>query len=311
MKKQILTMAMMAAVMMTAGAMMTACSNDLKDDGMTENPTTISEPTKVTLTFSPYDMTAMTRGGDSETEQQGMGSGRRALTRAAVADFATRLDVWIYQGGQEVQAVHQQKTDDGFASLSVTLDKTKTYTLYAVAHKGTDVATLANGVVSFPNDKVTHTFFYTSTFSPSETTTLSCQMERIVGNFQVETTDQTPTGAKDLELHIGSSPTAWNVAGYGVQPQDRTATFANVSPRSDGTLALSCFIIAEAEEAVNYDITLIAYDGSHAIVQQRTFSDVPIRNGYKTLYRGAFFTNQDFTASFTATDWQEFDVTTF
>lgn len=305
MKKNLFNVAMMAAAMMTAG-MFTACEkNVLSDEDGVENPTTVNEPTEVTLTFSPYEVTTM------DNEAGARKAPRRATTRAAVADFATRLDVWIYQGGQEVQTVHQQKTDDGFASLSVTLDKTKTYTLYAVAHKGTDVATLANGVVSFPNDKVTHTFFYTSTFSPSETTTLSCQMERIVGNFRVETTDQTPTGAKDLELHIGSSPTAWNVAGYGVQPQDRTATFANVSPRSDGTLALSCFIIAEDEEAVNYDITLTAYDNNHAIVQQRTFSDVPIRNGYKTLYRGAFFTNQDFTASFTATDWQEFDVTAF
>ena len=302
MKKQFFVVTIVAAM---AAAAMTACSENALD---AESEVMNAEPTEVRMTFSPYDMAPMTRAVAVECSAV---LPTRAATRAAVSDFATRLDIWIYQGGTEVQAIHQQKTDEDFASLAVTLDKTKTYTLYAVAHKGTDVATLSNGVVSFPGDKVTHTFFYSTTFSPATSTVLTCQMERIVGNFIIETTDQKPAEVQDMAIHIGSSPVAWNVAGYGVQPQDRTATFANVSSRSDGTVALSCFIIADSDEAENYDITLSATAADGSTVQSRTFADVPIRNGYKTQYRGAFFIDEDITATFTVSDWNSFDIVEF
>ena len=203
MKKNFAKLAMMAAVMMTAGAMMTACSNDLADEGISENPMTAGEPTEVTLTFSPYEVTAM--GGGDQDAAQTSGSQRastRAARRAAVSEFADRIDIWLYESGSEVYAAHQYKTDDGFASVAVTLNKTKTYTLYAVAHKGTDVATLADGVVTFPGDKVTHSFFYSQTFTPATTTSLSCQMQRIVGMFRVETTDAVPSEVKKVIIGV-------------------------------------------------------------------------------------------------------------
>ena len=96
----------------------------------------VMKPTEVTLTFSPYQMEAMTRSAVS------------------IADVVNHLDVWITDGTTEVDA-HQTNTDAGFGSVLMTLDKTKTYTLYAVAHKA-DGATLSDGVISFTDDKVTH-----------------------------------------------------------------------------------------------------------------------------------------------------------
>ena len=118
------------------------------------------ELTKVSLSFSPYEQSAMAR-----------------TTRAAssIAGIVTHIDVWIYESGSEVADIHQTSSDADFGSLSVTLNKTKTYTIYAIGHKA-DGATLSDGVISFTNDKVTHAMFYTTTFTPSETTSLSCLM---------------------------------------------------------------------------------------------------------------------------------------
>ena len=115
------------------------------------------ELTKVSLSFSPYEQSEMAR-----------------TTRAAtsIASVVNHLDVWIYESGSEVTAIHQTSSDADFGTLSVTLDKTKTYTLYAVGHKA-DGATLSDGVISFTDDKVTHSMFYTTTFSPATTTSLS------------------------------------------------------------------------------------------------------------------------------------------
>ena len=229
------------------------------------------------------------------------------MTRAAVADYATRLDVWIYDGETEVQAVHQQSTDEGFASLSVRLEKAKTYTVYAVAHKAAGAATLSNGVVSWPDDKVTHSFFYSQTFSPATTTTLSCLMERIVGNFRMEITDAVPADVVRLTIDMGESPTRWDVGGFGTNAVSRVSSF---TPAVGSSSTLSVFLLAGSEEEKR-DITVTAYDASDAVVQQRVFSDVPIRAGYRSTYRVAFFTSGVVTMTFTTNDWMDYETVDF
>lgn len=264
-----------------AMAMLTACTKD--DAGKVLN----NETADVRMTFSPYEV--------------------EPLTRTAVADYATRLDVWIYDGDTEVQAVHQQSTDEGFASLSVRLEKSKTYTVYAVAHKAAGAATLSNGVVAWPDDKVTHSFFYSQSFSPAATTTLSCLMERIVGNFRLEITDKVPEGVARMTIDMGVSPTMWNVEGYGENAVSRVASF---TPAVGSSPTLSVFLLAGSEEEKR-DMTVTAYDADDAVVQQRVFEGVPIRAGYRSTYRGAFFTGAVGSMSFTVNDWMDYETVDF
>ena len=270
------------ALVMVAIAALTACTNDGAGEVIND------ETAEVRMTFSPYEVEPM--------------------TRAAVADYATRLDVWIYDGDTEVREVHQQSTDEGFASLSVRLERTKMYTVYAVAHKAGGAATLSNGVVSWPDDKVTHSFFYSQTFSPATTTSLNCLMERIVGNFRLEVTDKVPEGVARMTVDMGESPTRWDVGGFGTNAVSRVSSF----PMTAGsTPTVSVFIIAEGDEAESYDITVTAYDSTDAVVQQRVFEDVPIRAGYRSTYRGAFFSSGMVSMTFTTNDWMDYDAVDF
>ena len=290
MKKQFFLMAVMAAAL-------TACENNaLEAESTVMNHANVNDPQKVTLTFSPYEQEAMTRAGGDPT---------------SIASIATRLDVWLYSSGQEVQAVHQTSADPAFGSLTVTLDKRKTYTLYACAHKDTGAATLQGGIITWPGAKMTHSMFYTQTFTPAETTTLSCLMQRIVGQFRLETTDAVPTEADRITIAVDQAPAAWNVAGYGMNPRDYTAAYQGYNLNQDGSVTLSAFVIATDDESVLHTVTVTAYDTAGQPLQQRTFDDVPLRNGYRTTYRGAFFTDAAFTSSFTVNDWQEFDATEF
>ena len=275
------TVIMMTAVLVAIAAL-TACTNDGAGEVMNY------ETADVKMTFAPYEVEPM--------------------TRAAVADYATRLDVWIYDGETEVQAVHQQSTDEGFASLSLRLEKAKTYTVYAVAHKAAGAATLSNGVVSWPDDKVTHSFFYSQTFSPASTTTLNCLMERIVGNFRLEIADKVPEGVVRMTVDVGVSPTRWDVVGFGVNAVSRVSSFQLTA---GSTPTVSVFIIADGDEAESYDITVTAYDATDAVVQQRVFTDVPIRAGYRSTYRGAFFTSGVVTMTFTTNDWMDYETVEF
>ena len=285
------------ALVMVAVAMLTACTNDRAGE------VTNDETAEVRMAFAPYEVGPMTRADSASGLTRTDG-----VTRAAVADYATRLDVWVYDGDTEVQAVHQQSTDEGFASLSVRLEKSKTYTVYACAHKASGAATLSDGVVSWPDDKVTHSFFYSQTFSPATTTTLNCLMERIVGNFRLEITDKVPEAVTRMTVDVGVSPTRWDVGGFGTNAVSRVSSFQMTA---GSTPTASVFIIADGDEAESYNITVTAYDVTDAVVQQRMFSDVPIRAGYRSTYRGEFFTEAVGSMSFTVSDWMDYDTVDF
>ena len=272
MKQRTILLAAMAA-------MCVACSSDNDEQS-------VMEPTEVTLTFSPYQMEAMTR------------------TAVSIADVVTRLDVWITDGTTEV-AAHQTNSDAAFGSVTVTLDKTKTYTLYAVGHKA-DGAMLSDGVISFTDDKVTHSMFYTTTFSPATTTSLSCLMTRIVADFRLEITDDIPTNAVKFRFTIASVFDRWNVNTGATHGINRVSTV-----NYNGTSSIFNIYAIVTDAQTTHDILVEALDENDQEVQTRTFADVPLRNGYKTNYRGTFFIDTPMSMSFTVNDWNEYDTVDF
>ena len=247
--------------------------------------------TSVLLTFSPYEVDAMTR------------------TATSISNYCTHLDVWITDG-ESTTAVHQSSSDSDFGSLSVTLDKTKTYTLYAVAHKCASDATLTDGVITFPDDKVTHSMLYTTTFSPATTTSLSCEMQRIVAMFRLETTDAVPDECQKIRFTITDVFDRWSVTDGGTHQVNRVSTVAITSTANDGTVAISIYAIATDAQTL-HTVTAEALTESDDVIQSRVFENVPLRNGYKTTYRGTFFTDTDMSMSFTCDDWNEYDTVNF
>ena len=284
MKKMVFAM----AAVMAAVCVMTSCSQESED---MLNGQTVENETQVVLTFSPYEMEAMTRAASS------------------ISNYVTKLDVWITESTNTTE-VHQVSTDDGFGTVSVTLDKTKTYTLVAVAHRAGGAATLTDGVIAFPDEKVTHAMIYTTSFSPATTTNINAEMTRIVGMFRFEVSDQVPDDAYTMQFVLGSSYTRWNVASaIGTNVQDRTATFNNFSKNNDGTAAFSIYIIpTNLTDTDHMDITVTALYENGDEYESKTFTGVPIKAGYKTTYHGQFFTTTATSAGFTVDDWSEFDV---
>ena len=274
-----------------AATMMASCSQDASDDIMvfSDSP---AEKAEVTLTFSPYEMTAMTR------------------TATSIADYCTHLDVWIYEGGTEFSSVHQSSSDDGFGGMTVTLDKTKTYTLYAVAHRCAGNAILADGVIAFPDDKVTHSMFYTTTFTPSTSNSLSCEMRRIVAQFSFQTTDACPLDVQAFRFIINNVFDRWNVTTGGTHQLNRISTVNISSTHADGTVGFNIYAIV-TDAQTTHDITVESLDADEHVKQSRTFTDVPLRNGYKTVYRGTYFIDTPTNMSFTVDDWLSYDEVSF
>lgn len=231
------------------------------------------------------------------------------MTRTSLSSVSTRLDVWITDG-ETTEEVHQTASDVGFGSVSLTLNKTKTYTLYAVGHKGDGAATLTDGVVSWPDDKVKDTFWYTTTFSPATTTTINAEMQRIVAMLRIETMDAVPTEAKKMRITQADVYDRWHVSTGATHRLDRISTINITSTASDGTVALSVYSIVLDTETL-HTVTVEALDASDEVIQSHTFANVPLRNGYKSVYRGTFFTSEGVSMTFTADDWNDYDVVNF
>ena len=245
---------------------------------------------------------------ESEPTEVTRGTARRAAT--SVAEVVTRLDVWIYESGTEVAAVHQSSSDDDFGSISLTLNKTKTYTLYAVGHRAGGAATLADGIITFPDDKVTHSMYYTETFSPATKTSLSCLMNRIVAQFNFNTTDQCPASATKMTFTISNVYDRWSITDGATHQVDRVSMFNNFEARNNGTVGFNVYAIVTNAQTL-HTVTVTAYDANDQELQSRTFTDVPLRNGYKTAYLGVFFTDTPTAGAFTIGDWNEYDVVEF
>ena len=279
-------------VFSVAVALLTACTSDEPEaainGGLVADTTEIET---VTIYFAPqYEVAPM--------------------TRAAIADAASRLDVWIYEGDTELTAVHQSSSSVGFGSVSLSLNKTKTYTLYALAHKATTACTLADGIISFPDDKPKESFFYTITFSPATTTNINAEMQRITGKFTLQTTDAVPDDVDHVQFVIRNTALRYGVDGTLSNITDRTVDFPNITRKADGTCSFSFNILA-SNAVANFEITATAYAADNSIIETKTFTDVPIRNSYRTTYAGAFFTTSEFFMTFTCADWQDYDTINF
>lgn len=278
-----------------AATMFAACSNEYTScTDVVEN-----SKAKVMISFAPDDGETMTRA------------------MVPVGDVVNRLDVWLFEGDamaavgqtEAVAESHQTKDDDGFGSLSVTLDKNRTYTLYAVDHKESTSTSISGGVVSFPDTKKLQTLYYTRTFTPSETTTLSCMMKRAVGAFRIVFNDEVPEDVKKLSISTTQTPTQWSFSQLaGVTPSDSyTVEWTKWSKDKDGMLYFTVYVLGSDTE-MQHDFVVTAYGEDSSVLKSRTFTSVPIRNNYMITYRGSFFLDTAFSSSFTVDDeWKTYD----
>lgn len=278
-------------VLAVAALALCACTNPNQEF----DETAVSNPEKVTFTFHPYTQEVMTRAG------------------GALADEVERLDVWLYEGTaktaptktEAVAEVHQTKTDTDFGTLTVRLDQSKKYTLYAIAHNESAPTTISNGIVSFPDAKKRATYYYTTTFTPEKTTNLDCRMKMAVGLFRVIITDKVPEDVKKFNVSVAAAPTAWSfpqLGGTNPRPDSYAVEWTKWSSTADsGETMFSVFILAGNDEQP-YDVTVTAYGADGEIIKQHSFPSTPIRSAYRTAYKGAFFLDSSFSPTFTIDD---------
>lgn len=261
----------------------TACSlNDPEPIPLTPNDVA------VVLNFSSYAMEPMTK------------------TPTAISELSSRLDVYIVSEN-DVMAFHQTKSDDvDFGTVYTILDKTQTYTLYAVAHKGSGPASLEGDIISFQDNKITETFFCGRTFCPGDLSTVECNMNRIVGQFRFVIQDEFPEDVTKLRFTFHDTGLGFHVNGYTTNIGDKVSVINNPSHANDGSTTCKIYCLADSE-TTTIDVTVEALDADDDVVESRDFADVPIKAGYVTSFTGTFFVTTALSFNFFSGDsWEDY-----
>ena len=133
-------------------------------------------------------------------------------TGTSISDVATRIEYIIMQDGKVVSQSEQTGSDSDFGTFSINLDP-GTYRLIIFAHDATAAVSVSEaGVITFPNDKPTDSFSYTTEFqiTKNQRQSLSCQLSRVVSMLYLKSKDVIPTDVTGLNLSIEGASVAFD-----------------------------------------------------------------------------------------------------
>ena len=209
----------------------------------------------------------------------------------AVGDVCTRISYAVYSGNTKVKAVNQEKTDAGFGTVSLNLEKDSTYRIVIVAHNGLGAASFSStdNKVTFKDNKMTDTFYYSQSFKATEGASYNAELKRIVAMFRLKVTDNMPEDVKTMQFkYTKGSSTLDATTGLGCvnshQTENREVTSSMIGHPT--TFDVYTFPHAATGEL---NITVTALDANSKSLYEREFDAVPVKTNQITQYTGNFF----------------------
>ena len=208
---------------------------------------------------------------------------------SAVASACSRITFAVYKDGERVAVTNQDADDSNFGSCDMVLPK-GTYRIVVVGHNGAGAATTTDvEKITFKNNKMTDTFWCTSTVNLDGDTDVSLNMKRVVAMFRLKITDDIPAKVAEMKFYYtGGSSTLSGVTGYGsVNSKQTEVRTVEESMRSGGAEFEIYTIPHETDDVLN--ITVTALDAEGKTVKETTFNDVPVTVNKIRQYEGEFF----------------------
>ena len=216
-----------------------------------------------------------------------------SLTRTAVADVCTRLNIAVYDmDGKRVKQVNQESTQSGFGTCLFQLEK-GTYQLVVVAHSSHGNPTMTD----MQSIKFTNALGYSDTFMCCDTVTIGEGMEnrsvalhRIVALCRLEMTDSMPAEVKKMRFYYTGGSGAFDAhTGLGCV-KSKQEVVCNIA---EGRTCFDLYTIPLSTECTIH-LLMSALDAKDKELYQREL-DVPMAQNRITHLTGAFFTTADVT----------------
>ena len=215
---------------------------------------------------------------------------QEAFTRSAtdITNLCSRLNIAIFDAeGTKVKTVAQKEGDASYGTVALSL-AAGTYRLVVIAHSCDGSATITSTEkVTFPNNKVTDTFFYYGDLVvTAEKQSYDLTLTRAVAMFRLVLTDESiPSNVAKLKFYyLGGSSTFSPKDGYGCVNSKQT----EIRPVSTEGI-YEIYTLPHTEEDVLTKLTVTALDANDNILKERTFENIPIIRNQVTRYTGSFF----------------------
>ena len=247
--------------------LLVGCEKSIIDEDKTSSA---QQDANVILHFSQYEQEAFTR---SATD---------------ITNLCSRLNIAIFDAeGTKVKTVAQKEGDASYGTVALSL-AAGTYRLVVIAHNCDGSATITSTEkVTFPNNKVTDTFFYYGTLVVTDALqSYDLTLTRAVAMFRLVLTDESvPSKVAKLKFYyLGGSSTFSPKAGYGCVNSKQT----EIRPVStDGIYEI--YTLPHTEQDVLTKLTVTALDANDDVIMERTFENIPIIRNQVTSYSGSFF----------------------
>lgn len=240
---------------------------------------------KVTLNIMGYTMMPFT----STAKADGSADSRAALS------VVSHIDLAVFDAdGNKVTKLNQKENDAEFGKPSLILAD-GTYALVVIAHSCSGVATISSAEeVTFPNNKVTDTFYACSKLVVSKaTTSQNVTLTRPVAMVRVILADTSlPEKFAQLQLYYTGGSSTFNPStGYGSKNSRQTElrTVADARRDAQGQPVFEIYTFPHDSEGT-LKLTLTAQDANGtAIATEKVLETVPVAVNYITEANGNLF----------------------
>lgn len=259
--------------LLTALAVFTACEKVNLDD-LRDDDTEQEQGVKLTFNVMKFEQTSF--------------NDPTYVTRANINELCNKINFALYdKDNTRLKYVNQKSEDKDFGKISFNVEA-GTYRVVILAHSCSANATTTNvEKITFPDNKVTDTFYYFAEIQVDSDKSYDVQLKRIVSMFKLVTDDDIPENVKKFKFYYtGGSSTLNGLTGYGCVNSKQTE-IRTVNSTAKGQ-EFSVYTFLHADEGT-LKMTVTALDASDMAVKEIQFESVPMKRNTISQYKGSFF----------------------
>ena len=216
--------------------------------------------------------------------------GSTSTSRATdVGKACTQINFAIYQNGTRVKQINQKASDADFGAVNLSLKEGR-YLVVVLAHSCDGIATMTDPAkITFPNNKVTDTFWYSDSITVEQDCTYQLKLKRAVAMFRLQATDAVTADVKMVRLYnTGGSSTFDAINGVGCVNSKQWENF-NITDDMVGTVRnFEVYSFPKADnKGLNVKVT--THDKNSNRIFEKEIANAPIQRNVITVYKGRLF----------------------
>lgn len=211
---------------------------------------------------------------------------------AAVGEVCSRVNLALYKpDGERVKMINQKSDDANFGQISFTV-AAGTYRLVVLAHScDGNATTTALNKITFPNNKVTDTFYYSTEFSATSDLSQQLVLRRITAMVRLVVKDAIPENVKRMKFYYtGGSSTLDGATGLGCVNSKQTEYRDVSAAERNGGATFEVYTMPH-DVSGQLKLTVSALDAADNVVKELVLDEVPVTVNTISEYTGSLFTS--------------------